>query len=306
MSFSQWIYSVFHPERPTLSNLHLMSESQPLRGLQTPCSVILTGAVSIGDERIEETFKKMVSHIGGIDNILLIGASGYGTENDGGRSGILQELSFILFQSTEKNPSRPKDERNEDNAGRSCLQSCVTSKSRIFEFPVILTVFRETMIMNPANTTLIIEMLRDIKLRVKGSKKALVGIIYSQEQRGETNMESQSRLRSLLGKVFKKLQWGVCFYCQSQPETILEVKRTIKETLEIPTRDQSKMDIKTDDLQRSFQDLVHHLGGELKDTYSAASVTSRRELWDFVSEILFVCFRVKLYGPQINRAKGWA
>ncbi|KAM8972605.1 uncharacterized protein RCH25_018351 [Pelodytes ibericus] len=263
MSFSRWIYSFFQPQRPTLSCLHLLNESKPLRDLRTSNSVELVGTRAIREEEVEEAFQRVVSRLGGKNNILLVGEAGYSPENDGGSSGILPKLSHALFP--DKDPSWDMDEVEGGDTGGSCLKSQATSKSRTLQFPVILVIFREALIADPANAPLIREVLRDVKLRVKGSTPVLVGIIYSREPLGEKNMVSQIHLELLMGQVFEELAWGICSYSRSQPETILDVKRTIKDTVETKTRGQciqSITDNTASELQMSFKKLVHRLGGK--------------------------------------------
>ncbi|XP_075434348.1 uncharacterized protein LOC142471429 [Ascaphus truei] len=269
MSLWHSISSFFSPRRPTSSHLHLLKESQPLRDLQPPNPVELRGARSIEEGALEMMFQERVSHLGGRESVLLVGEAGYSPASDGGSSGILQELSFALFRAPEKNGCANEGGEGAaegDNSEVSCLTTRAPSESRIFPFPVILTVFRDALIMDSPNVTLIREVLKDIKTRTKGRKVALVGVAYSREEpEEETKMESQLRFGQLMGQVFGGRAWGVCSYVRTRPETIQEVKRTIRETVEGEARGQDPkkpQEDPTDDLDVSFKDLVSRLGGE--------------------------------------------
>ncbi|XP_053321090.1 uncharacterized protein LOC128492535 [Spea bombifrons] len=265
MSLSQWMSSLFQTQRPTSSHLHLLNENQPLRDLHALKPVHLTGVRPASEEGLDEAFNQTLSGLGGRDNVLLVEEAVPSLENVGGSGGILQELSFALFQSPEQDSSLINEEADGGHKGMSCIQTRDTSRSRMLEFSVILAIFRETLIMEPSNATSIKEVLRDIRLRTKGSLMALVGIVYGGKLPGDKKMQSQTRLGQLFGQVFKGQIWGVCSYSRSQPETILEVKKTIKETLERQTTHRYQEELREDsesDTERSFRDLVCRLGGK--------------------------------------------
>ncbi|KAM4749249.1 uncharacterized protein WCC33_006695 [Rhinophrynus dorsalis] len=243
MGLSNWISSLFQTQRPTSSQLYLLNESQPPHNLQSPNPVQLTGTRLIGDRGLEEDFNEKVSNIGGRENILLVGEAGYNPNKDGGRGGILKELSFALFQLPEKFPTM---ENNEEK-----------SKSEELNREV-------TLISNPANATYIREVLRDVKVRTRESETVLVGIVYSREElAAETRMDAQLQFGRLIGQIFRGQSWGVCSYCQSRADTILDVKKTITETLDSISRGQEQhRGDNTVDIETSFRDLVCHLGGK--------------------------------------------
>ncbi|KAM4678273.1 uncharacterized protein O3C94_010211 [Discoglossus pictus] len=270
MSLSQWFGSIFSSHRQTSSHLHLLNESQPLQDLQSPNQVELRGAHPIGEQGFEEAFQEKISNLGGRESILLVGEAGYSSENDGGYSGILQELSFALFQSPEKGAQEANEGGGTLGEQRDTEINCFTSKApskcRIIQFPVILVIFRVTVIMDLVNTTLIKEVLKDIKVRTRDSGSALVGIVYSYEELSrETKAEAVLHFGQLIGQVFRRQAWGVCYYVSSSPDTILEVKRTIMETADVEARgpnQEKPQEASKCELERSFMDLVSRFGGK--------------------------------------------
>ncbi|XP_075061105.1 uncharacterized protein LOC142149694 [Mixophyes fleayi] len=266
MSLSRWFSSVFHPQRPTSSHLHLLNENQPLQNLQPPTLVELTGARPIGVDGLNALFQETIFNLGGKESILLVGEAGCSPENDGVNGGMLEDLSFALFQLPEKHYVQRKEDRpvTAPNKALSCVTSKSPSKSRMLEFPVILAVFWEKSIMDPSNRTLMKEILRDVKVRTRKSRSKVVGIIYTREPlEGQKNSDSKQHLHNLMSHIFKGQLWGVCCYSKAQPKSILEVKWTIMETLEGKIGDQDEYtEDQTTVLERSFRDLVYQLGGK--------------------------------------------
>ncbi|XP_069618322.1 uncharacterized protein [Ranitomeya imitator] len=261
MSFFQWISSVLQLQRPTSSHHHLLNESQPLQTWQISSQVELTGARNIDFKTLNDLFQERMTNIGGKENILLVGEAGYSPQDEGGTCGILEELSSALFESPKKAKKPNKNAIDGSNTSLTCSTSRSPSKSRMLDFPIILTVFRVPLIMDASNS--IKEILKDIQVRTREIGSAIVGIVYSVETfKGEKKMESMEKMRKLLGQVFKDQPWGVCCYNSSEPRSILEVKRIITETMGVMTTDGYQL-IEDDQIQleKSFRELVVQLGG---------------------------------------------
>uniref|UniRef100_A0A6I8RR48 Uncharacterized protein n=1 Tax=Xenopus tropicalis TaxID=8364 RepID=A0A6I8RR48_XENTR len=187
----------------------------------------------IVEECIEDTFQEKLSHLGGKENVLLVGEAGYDKDKNGPYHGILQELSFALFHLPERGLPQKNDHENWNLEGMKAGSSSSRAPSRMLQYPVVLVVFRATFILDSANTNLIREVLKDVRVRIKGSGSALVGIVYSQEELGtEAKSVSQMKFGLLIERIFQGYLWGICSYTRARPETILQVKRTIKETLQ--------------------------------------------------------------------------
>ncbi|XP_069805532.1 uncharacterized protein [Dendropsophus ebraccatus] len=261
MSLSQKISSILRLQGPASSHLHLLNESQPLQTWQLSSQVELTGARNVGSDGLNDLFQERISSLGGKESVLLVGEAGYSPEDEVGSHGMLEELSSALFQS----PNFCKANKNTmDGANNpvTCIISRSPSKSRGLEFPIVLVVFRVRLIMD--STNLIKEILRDIKLRTKQFRSAIVGLVYSWETfKDEEKMESKERLRNLMDQVFKDQPWGVSCYNSADPKSILEVKRIITDTMGA-TRPEGYQQLEDDSLQleRSFRELVAQLGGK--------------------------------------------
>ncbi|XP_073507118.1 uncharacterized protein [Phyllobates terribilis] len=262
MSFSQWISSVLQLQRPTSSHHHLLNESQPLQTWQISSQVELTGARNIDSETLNDLFQERMTVIGGKENVLLVGETGYSPEDEGGTSGTLEELSSALFESPKKAKKPNKNTTDGSNTSLTCFTSSSPSKSRMLDFPIVLAVFRVRLIMDASNS--IKEILKDIRLRTREFRSAIVGIVYSVETfKDEKKMESMEELRKLMSQVFKDQPLGVCCYNRSEPRSILEVKRVITKTMGLMATD-GYQSIEDDliQLERSFRELVVQLGGK--------------------------------------------
>ncbi|KAM3927291.1 uncharacterized protein RB166_010030 [Leptodactylus fuscus] len=264
MSLSQWISSIRQLQRPTSSHLQLLHENQPLQTWQTSSQVELTKARTVGYDGLNDLFQENVTNLGGKENILLVGEAGYSQDNDGGGSGLLEELSSALFQLPMKENFCKSGKNATDGSKTSltCVISRSPSESRTLEFPVVLVVFRVPLITD--STNLIKEILKDIRVRTKEFGSAIVGIVYSWEPlKDEKKTESKERLKNVMSQVFKDQPWGVCCYNSSEPRAILEVKRIITKTMGVTTTDGYQV-IEDDGLQigRSFRELVGQLGGK--------------------------------------------
>lgn len=232
MSLSQWISSILQLPRPTSSHLHLLNENQPLQTWQLSSHVELTGARNVGSDGLNILFQEKITNLGGKENILLVGESGYSPEDDGGSSGMLEELSSALFQLPRKAIfwKTGKNTTNGSNTSLSYVTSRSPSESRMLEFPIVLAVFQVRLITDCTNS--IREILKDIRFRTREFGSAIVGIVYSWEAfNDETKIKSKEQLSNLMSQVFKNQSWGVCCYNSSDPKSILEVKQIIMETM---------------------------------------------------------------------------
>lgn len=264
MSLSQWISSILQLPRPTSSHLHLLNENQPLQTWQLSSHVELTGARNVGSDGLNILFQEKITNLGGKENILLVGESGYSPEDDGGSSGMLEELSSALFQLPRKAIfwKTGKNTTNGSNPSLSYVTSRSPSESRMLEFPIVLAVFQVRLITGCTNS--IREILKDIRFRTREFGSAIVGIVYSWEAfNDETKIKSKEQLSNLMSQVFKNQSWGVCCYNSSDPKSILEVKQVIMETMGV-TRTDRYQSIEDDriQLERSFQELVGQVGGK--------------------------------------------
>ncbi|XP_066446192.1 uncharacterized protein [Eleutherodactylus coqui] len=264
MNLSQWISSIFQLQRPMSSHQHL-NESKPLQTSQLSSQVELTRARNVGSDGLNDLFQERITKLGGKENILLVGEAGYSLEDDTGTSTILEELSSALFQSPKKDNSwkTSKNSINGPKTSQTCITSQSPSKSRMLEFPIILMVFRVRHIMDSTNATK--EILKDIQLRTGEFGSAIVGMVYSWEGFiHEDKVASKEQLRNLMDQVFKEQPWGVCCYNRSEPKSIMEVKRTITETMGAakPTEGYQFKEEDIFELERSFRELVTQLGGK--------------------------------------------
>lgn len=263
MNLSQRLSSTFQVQRPTSSDLHLLNENQPLQNFQLLSQVQLTRAQNLGLDGLNDLFQESIINLGGKENILLVGESGYCPEDDGGSSKLLEELSSALFQSPKKAKVWKPDNNTTDgpNTSLTCITSKAVSKSRMLEFPIVLAVFREQLIMDSKN--LIKEILKDICLRTKEFRSAIVGIVYSWETLNDgKKIKSKEQLRNLMRQVFKDQPWGVCCYNSSEPKSILEVKQMITKTIGVTTGGYQSVEDDSMQLERSFKELVGQLGGK--------------------------------------------
>ncbi|KAM4036024.1 uncharacterized protein ACNLHF_015064 [Anomaloglossus baeobatrachus] len=260
MSFSRWISSVLQLQRETSSHHNLFNESQPLQTWQISSQVELTGARNIDSEGLNDLFQERMTDLGGKENVLLVGEAGYSPEDEGGTSGILEELSSALFESP-KNAKKLNKNSDGPNTSLTCLTSRSPSKSRMLDFPIVLAVFRVRLIMDFSNS--IKEILKDIQLRTRECGSTIVGMVYSVETfKDEKTMESMEKLRNLMSQVFKDQPWGVCCYNISEPRSILEVKRIITRTMGVTTDGYQLIEDDHIVLERSFRELVDQLGGK--------------------------------------------
>ncbi|OCT90760.1 hypothetical protein XELAEV_18019377mg [Xenopus laevis] len=293
MSLFHRISSLFQTQAPSSSQINLVSENPTQRNVQTHSPVQLIASRSIVEECLEDTFQEKLSHLGGKEKVLLVGEAGY--DKNGYYHGILQELSFALFKMPEQGPPQKNNGVNWNLDGMNAGASSSHAPSRILKYPVVLVVFRATFILDSANTNLIREVLRDVRVRVKRSGSALVGIVYSQEELDiETKSVSQMKFGLLMEKVFQGYPRGICCYTHTQPETILQVKKTIKETLQGNIAGQYKENIAGDaaEIERSFKALVCCLGGKeqfllVGNLCSSARPSERALVFKEVTEALF-------------------
>lgn len=225
MSLSQWITSIFQPQRPTSCHLHLLNEYQPL---QTMNLEELAKPGPTGEPSLDLIFNESISDLGGKESILLVGEAGYSPENADRNRGMLGELSFALFGTPKINVEVHEGSSNT----RSCVTSKSPSKSRMLDYPVVLAVFLDALLMDVANTTLVKEVLKDVQLRTRDSRSAVVGIVLTREPAQEDiNTGPKEKLAELMSQVFRRQSWGVCCYISLQPKSIHEVKWTIIKTL---------------------------------------------------------------------------
>ncbi|XP_068128166.1 uncharacterized protein [Hyperolius riggenbachi] len=266
MSFSQWISSIFQPQRPTSCHLHLLNENQPLQTMPPLNPVEFNEYATVGESTLDLLFQESISSLGGKENILLIGQAGVNPENNDENRRVLEELCFTLFGQPRNYPSWMKDAGAGEETSKAL--SCVTSKSpakcRMLDYPVILPVFRDTLLRESTYTTLVREVLKDVQIRTRKSGSVVVAIVYSQEPYEEESiMKAKEHLGKLMTQIFKKQPWGICCFCSFQPESIKEVKRTIDRTLGRKLRGQELYsEYQNYDVDRSFQDLVCQLGGK--------------------------------------------
>ncbi|KAE8620541.1 hypothetical protein XENTR_v10010316 [Xenopus tropicalis] len=295
MSLFHWISSRFQTQAPSSSQLNLVNDSLTLRNVQIHGPVQLIANRPIVEECIEDTFQEKLSHLGGKENVLLVGEAGYDKDKNGPYHGILQELSFALFHLPERGLPQKNDHENWNLEGMKAGSSSSRAPSRMLQYPVVLVVFRATFILDSANTNLIREVLKDVRVRIKGSGSALVGIVYSQEELGtEAKSVSQMKFGLLIERIFQGYLWGICSYTRARPETILQVKRTIKETLQGKIAGQYKENNSADasEIERSFKALVCCLGGKERfllvgNICSSAQPSQRAAVFKELSEALF-------------------
>ncbi|KAM9312183.1 uncharacterized protein PAF06_010101 [Gastrophryne carolinensis] len=263
MSVSQWITSFFQPQRPTSCNQHLLNKVQPLHTLQPLDPVELMEAQPVVDPALELSFQKNISNLGGKENILLVGEAGCNA--DDWNRGLLEDLSFALFGMPQKLPSWKKGMKASKGHQRSLsyVTSDSPSKARMLDFPIILAIFRDTLITDTSNSTLLREMLSDVQLRTRKSGSAVVGIVYvHQPCTEERAMELRDLLSKLMSRIFRRQPWGVCCYFTFQSKSIEEVKWTIVKTLSGVTGVDLYSEYQSFDVNRSFRDLIVQLGGK--------------------------------------------
>lgn len=260
MSLFQWITSIFQPQRPTSCHLHLLNEYQPLQTMQSLNPEELTKPGPTGESSLELIFNESISDLGGKESILLVGEAGYSPENGDRNRGILGELSFALFGTPKNNVEVHEGSSNT----RSCVTSESPSKSRMLDYPVILAVFLDTLLMDTANKTLVKEVLKDVQVRTRDSRSAVVGIVLIREPcQEDINTGPKEKLAELMSQVFRRQPWGVCCYFSLQPKSIHEVKWTIVKTLGGTFKgEDAYSEYQNCDLVGLFRDLVYQLGGK--------------------------------------------
>lgn len=260
MSLSQWITSILQPQRPTSCHLHLLNDSQPLHTLQPQNPEELAVPRPISEPSLDLLFHQSISEMGGQEKILLVGEAGYSPGNNDRNREMLGELLFALFGTPQK--------YLEAHEGSTNTQSCVTSKSlsksRVLHYPVILAVFRDTLLKD--NKTLVKEVLRDVQVRTRESSSAVVGIVLTRQTcKEDVDTRPKEQLAQLMGQVFKGQSWGICCYSSLHPNSIQELKWTIIKTLGGTFKgDNAYTECQNYDLAGSFRDLVWRLGGKEK------------------------------------------
>ncbi|XP_069500214.1 uncharacterized protein [Ambystoma mexicanum] len=198
------------------------------------------------DKDPQKAFCDLITQVGGKESFLLVGMLCPSVET-ADKVKLFQEVAHDLFDDqrnfadgstcrrSTKDDNNSLDEPN-TVAPAGALKPCTQlEKPQTFPFPVILVVFKLQFVKDKTSRVLIKEILRDIRGRCKGVAPAIVGILYSEEQTSEEHEQtSLSRLSRCLKETFH-LNPGrglappanVCFYVQSQPESILGVKRCI-------------------------------------------------------------------------------